>query len=1228
MKSKKFIGALAAIVMSASFAAGLTACNSNSGSNGGEGGGDGHSHHYTWVPDADGNHCHEECDAAGECDAKKKPSQAHVDVKNNTTGESGADGKCDNCNATLNGETPAVTGVSLDRETAAMIVGGDTLTLTATVTPAGAGEVTWNSSDPTVATVEGGVVTALKAGSTTITASVGGHIASCEVTVNAAVAEMTAESWEQALTFSGKVGFEQNVRANGREYNVVIKADGNKFYSKADNYEAYVEMNGDTGTMYTRGYAYWTKEEVTAEDMEVETALSALDQLKTLFPFDKFEEGEANGEYVSKDKYTVKTTVMEQESSVTVKEAKLVFSGGKLISTEYSISQTIPQEGTVDQVYSITLTYGETLTMPAVIEGEKVTAEEWVEALALKDNNYRMGVCAYGELFEEFRKNGTDCYLAVLDWNNPPAMQELYYSKENGKFYQYECEYGHWLKYEIEMTDEEYAAGSGFDQLGVDLSAYPYEAFTYDEAAKAYTCTQEGTDGQGDVTVTAMFKDKKLVWAKMVDGDGGEYVIDLVYGDAEVNVPEIAAGEQVSDAEWSAAFAMDFDNVEINVSFGYGEMHYLKVGGLIYQKTRNMERSELYTFAEGGKYYQLEVKEGVWVKSEIGKDKYDEHLPSSMFSGLSKSDFTYDAATGTYKSTQSNTEIKFVDKKLDTVVMVIGSSGGGDDMTTEMYFSYGTAEITLPEEGSEYEGGNQGGGDIGEVDPPVDMTADEWSKIFEEFEKTRTFELNKGTNEYYVRYAFDEEIGCIYLSERNNGTGETTDEYVYAAVGGTVFKFTCDTSDVENIKITKTETSYASLAEIKSEIINGMLVVGDGTHLSSLHSQFRGTNGNYYFNGDSVNISVYIDNGKLAGVATGGQMSELSYRIDYEYVYIGDWYLNYAGSIVSEEEWNNAFAMNCQTFHIIFGELDYAKDGNIYRIKANGEADEHYYVAEGGEYFRYDQDVDSLNWAEFTKVAITEDEFNRAVQAPSLGDYAYGDFSLNEEDAANICYQNAELVIVFYNKKLSNIKYAGSQDPHINISYDEMLTLPQAKMTEGEWTAAIEAAFAETNLTVTGNLNDGKTGYDNYFDLEKGVIFRDSRYGDETEDQLFIEEGGTLYKYTTDGNSGLIKEEAEYSSLQALHDYLMQEILKPSVLNGQTIAENYSNFDYYGSGRYSNGQVDVVFTDGKMESVNITTWLESGEPGREEYIFQDYGVTDVNDRLPYWYLNNIENENK
>lgn len=94
----------------------------------------------------------------------------------------------------------AVTGVSLDKTSANMTVGGETLILTATFEPTYATNknVTWSTSNDKVATVNGGVVTAVGEGTAEIkvTTEDGSKTATCTVNVgpylNSAKAELTA----------------------------------------------------------------------------------------------------------------------------------------------------------------------------------------------------------------------------------------------------------------------------------------------------------------------------------------------------------------------------------------------------------------------------------------------------------------------------------------------------------------------------------------------------------------------------------------------------------------------------------------------------------------------------------------------------------------------------------------------------------------------------------------------------------------------------------------------------------------------------------------------------------------------------------------------------------------------------------------------------------------------------------------------------------------------------
>ncbi len=118
--------------------------------------------------------------------------------------------------AACDGKEVALEGIELSRGTMTLDV-GDSETLEAVAIPAGAapGTVTWISSDPSVASVNGGVVTALKEGSAIIRATAGGKSADCrvtvtdsskqEVTVTAIVLDPTAMELQLGKTLSAKI---------------------------------------------------------------------------------------------------------------------------------------------------------------------------------------------------------------------------------------------------------------------------------------------------------------------------------------------------------------------------------------------------------------------------------------------------------------------------------------------------------------------------------------------------------------------------------------------------------------------------------------------------------------------------------------------------------------------------------------------------------------------------------------------------------------------------------------------------------------------------------------------------------------------------------------------------------------------------------------------------------------------------------------------------------------
>lgn len=137
-----------------------------------------------------------------------------------------ANGKTATCSVTV--QAVAVTGVSLDKTSASLQIGGSE-TLTATVTPAEATNknITWESSNPAVATVNNGQVKAIAEGSATITVKTvdGNKTATCSVSVTAGppVPSTSLTTHEPEIYEAKEIagGYNGTLSVvNGREYEV------------------------------------------------------------------------------------------------------------------------------------------------------------------------------------------------------------------------------------------------------------------------------------------------------------------------------------------------------------------------------------------------------------------------------------------------------------------------------------------------------------------------------------------------------------------------------------------------------------------------------------------------------------------------------------------------------------------------------------------------------------------------------------------------------------------------------------------------------------------------------------------------------------------------------------------------------------------------------------------------------------------------------------------------
>lgn len=147
----------------------------------------------------------------------KKPGTAIITA---TTADGGYTASCTVTVMAKEAEVVSVTGITLN-QSAVSLEQGKTETLIATVMPENATNqsVAWSSSEASVASVQNGVVTALQAGTTVITATTadGEYTASCEITVT----EKTVD--ENAPTIQIK-----KVKARpGNEVDVVIELEKN-----------------------------------------------------------------------------------------------------------------------------------------------------------------------------------------------------------------------------------------------------------------------------------------------------------------------------------------------------------------------------------------------------------------------------------------------------------------------------------------------------------------------------------------------------------------------------------------------------------------------------------------------------------------------------------------------------------------------------------------------------------------------------------------------------------------------------------------------------------------------------------------------------------------------------------------------------------------------------------------------------------------------------------------
>ena len=126
--------------------------------------------------------------------------------------------------------------VTLDKTTLSLAV-GETEQLTATVKPDDATDknVTWTSSDESVAKVVNGKVTAVKSGKATITAKCGGKTAECAVTVTVPVTSLTLDRTTLSMAVGETAQLTATVKPDDATDKNVSWTSSDEFVAKVDN---------------------------------------------------------------------------------------------------------------------------------------------------------------------------------------------------------------------------------------------------------------------------------------------------------------------------------------------------------------------------------------------------------------------------------------------------------------------------------------------------------------------------------------------------------------------------------------------------------------------------------------------------------------------------------------------------------------------------------------------------------------------------------------------------------------------------------------------------------------------------------------------------------------------------------------------------------------------------------------------------------------------------------
>lgn len=284
-------------------------------------------------------------------------------------------GKTVECAVTVTVPTGAVT---LDKTSLSLAV-GETAQLTATVKPDNATDknVTWTSSDESVAKVDNGKVTAVKAGKATITAKCGGKIAECAVIVTVPTGSVILDKTSLSLAVGETVQLTATVKPDDA-------TDKNVTWTSSDESVAKV-VNGKV-TAVKSGKATITAKcgdktaecavtvtvptgSVTLDKTSLSLAIGETAQLTvTVKPDDATDKNLA---WTSSDESVAKVDNGKVTAIKAGKATITVTCGGK--AAECAVTVTVPTSSVTLDKATLSLAVGETAQLTATVKPDDAT---------------------------------------------------------------------------------------------------------------------------------------------------------------------------------------------------------------------------------------------------------------------------------------------------------------------------------------------------------------------------------------------------------------------------------------------------------------------------------------------------------------------------------------------------------------------------------------------------------------------------------------------------------------------------------------------------------------------------------------------------------------------------------------------------------------------------------------------------------------------------------------